>query len=282
MTKQRWWGIWFWPCFAATSILLQSCSTRESISNSVSVVDEIRSTHKLRAAYVVYPPFVMKDANSGKLSGYFIDLMSQIADAGQFSIDYQEATWGTMIAGLEGKRYDVVVSGIFPTIPRSFSADFGKPIMYIGLSGVAPSGQADQWTEARLQTPGLRVAVINGEVGYEYAKRYLTKAKLTVIDSADISRAAVEVSERRADVALAEGITMVNFAAHNPQVKAIFVDHPLEVFGCTLMVRRGDPDLVHFLDTGIDLLQTSGVLSDLDKIYKSRPDLWRDRPLPWK
>lgn len=247
-----------------------------------SVVDKVKSSHRLHAAYVVYPPFVEKDANTGRLSGYFIDLMNEIASQGDFTVDYEEANWGSMVAGLESNRYDVVVSGIFPTIPRSFSAAFARPIMYIGLSAVVPKNDKHQWTVEDLQKPGLRVAVVNGEVGDEYAQRNLPHAKLIVLDTADIARAAVEVQQGRADVAIAAGNTLVDFAAKNPEVRPIFVDKPLQVFGCTLMIRRGDPDWLNFLNTSIDQLEASGELQRLEKKYKSTPTLWLDHTLPWQ
>ncbi len=263
-------------------LLLASACTRTQPTNEESVIDRVRSSHRLKAAYVVYPPFVIKDSNSGKLSGYFIDLMSEIAFNGQFQVDYEEAKWGTMVAGLESKRYDIVVSGIFPTIPRSFAASFARPIMYVGLSAVVPATDTRQWTADTLKNPGLRIAVVNGEVGHEYLKRYLPNAQAIVLDTADISRAALEVLSGRADVAIAESITMVEFAAANPKVKALFVENPLQVFGSTFMIRRGDPDWLNFINTSIDFLEASGSLRALDTKYKSYSGLWRDRTLPWK
>jgi ABC-type amino acid transport substrate-binding protein len=262
--------------FCGALVLLSGCNARRS--PSVSVVDTIRASKTLHAAYVVYPPFVTKDANTGRLSGYFIDLMQKIADYGKFGVSYEEATWGSMIAGLDSHHYDIVVSGIFPTIQRSFSAEFARPIMYVGLSAAVRSGPGTvQWTEKNLEEPGLRVAVVNGEVGYEYAKQFLPRAKLIVLDTADISRAPAEVLYGRADVAIAESITIEEFAQHNPGLKALFTDDPLEVFGSTFMVRRGDPDWVSFLNTSIDFLQASGFLKKLDREYKTSSGLWRDR-----
>jgi polar amino acid transport system substrate-binding protein len=278
-------------CLVGASLLVYACARRYDQQNTnsavsqpsaTSVVDKIPKDHVLHAAYVVYPPFVTKDANTGKVGGYFIDLMNEIAAHGNFRITYEEAKWGTMVAGLEGRRYDLVVSGIFPTIPRSLSVAFARPVMYIGLSGVVSAKNTHQWTLSDLQQPGLRVAVVNGEVGDEYRKQYLPNAKATVLDSADISRAAAEVAAGRADVALAESITMVQFAAANPSVRTVFVDQPLQVFGSTLMLRRGDPDWLNFLNTAIDFEEQSGFLRQLDAKYKPQPGLWRDHSLPWK
>jgi polar amino acid transport system substrate-binding protein len=263
--------------------LLGLCGCNQARQTAAtSTVDKIRSSHELHAAYIVYPPFVTKDPNSGTLSGFFIDLMNQIASYGDFKVTYEEAKWSTMVAGLESNRYDLVVSGIFPTIPRSFSVSFAEPIMYVGLSGVVPKNDQTVWTEERLKTAGLRIAVVSGEVGHEYVRRALPDAKPIVLDTADISRAPAEVAYGRADIALAEGISCTEFAAQNPNVKAIFVNPPLQVFGTTFMLRRGDVEWRNFLNTAIEFLEASGNIRKLEAKYKTRPDMWRSRTQPWQ
>jgi len=274
-------AVFFAGVVLVASLVLTSCN---QISNTQtgSVVDKVRGTHRLKAAYIVYPPFIMKDPNTGNLSGFFVDLMSQIATYGDFKVEYEEAKWSSMVAGLESNRYDLVVSGIFPTIPRSLSVAFADPIMYVGLSGVVPKGDQQLWTEERLHTPGLRISVVSGEVGHEYVRRMLPNAKVTVLDTADITRASAEVAFGRADIALSESIACTEFAAQNQTVKTVFVDQPLQVFGTTFMLRRGDPDWRNFLNTAIDSLEASGNIRKLETKYKTRPTMWRSRTQPWQ
>jgi len=269
----------FVPCLAL--LALSGCG-QQPAGPAASTVDKIRSSHVLHASYITYPPFVIKDPNTGNLSGFFIDLMADIASYGDFKVTYEEAKWGTMVASLESGRTDLVVSGIFPTIPRSFSVAFADPIMFVGLSGTVPKDDKKPWTEERLRTPGLRVAVVSGEVGHEYVRRALPQAKVTVLDTADITRASAEVAFGRADIALSESIACTEFASQNPTVKTVFVDQPLQVFGTTFMLRKGDPDWRNFLNTAIQVLEASGNIRKLEAKYKTRPDMWRSRAQPWQ
>src|SRR5258708_15481626 len=98
-------------------------------------------------------------------------------------------------------------------------------------------------------------------------------AKVTVLDSADITRAAAEVAFGRADIALSESIACTEFAAQNPGVKTVFINDPLQVFGTTFMLRRGDPDWRNFLNTAIDFLEASGNIRKLEAKYKTGPDM---------
>src|SRR5262245_48010271 len=76
-------------------------------------LERVKTSGHLKAGYIKYPPFVIQDTATGKLSGYFIDLMSAIATEGNFTVDYEETNWGTMVAGLQTGKFDIVVSGVF-------------------------------------------------------------------------------------------------------------------------------------------------------------------------
>jgi polar amino acid transport system substrate-binding protein len=245
-------------------------------------LDAVRTTKKLKAAYILYPPFVSRDANSGALSGLFIDLMQDISAAGDFAIDYVEAKWGTMVAGLESRQFDLVVSGVFPTIPRGLVVDFADPQMYVGLSGVVAKTNTALNSASDLQRPGLKIAVINGEVGHEYVRRYLPQAEPLVIDAADISRALEEVKSGRAEVSLTESITAVLYAEQNPTVKVVFGERPLQTFGSTVMLRQEDAALKTFLNSAFSFLQSSGRLDELDQKYRNGRPLWLLRAPPWR
>jgi len=187
-----------------------------------------------------------------------------------------------MVSGLASGKYDIVVSGIFPTISRSFEVSFARPVMYVGLAGVVRADDSHVWTPESLQREGLRVAVVNGEVGHEYARKFLPDAQLIVLDTADISRAATEVVQGRADVALAESLTLVSFAGENPSAKAVFIEKPLQVFASTVMIRRDDPDFRVFVNTAIDFLEASGFIDQLEAKYKTNADMWLSLRPAWK
>ena len=78
-------------------------------------MQKIQKTKVINAGYIPYPPFVIVDPNTRKLSGYFIELMDEIvANMGSnIKLRYEETTWGTMVVGVQSGKFDIVVSGIF-------------------------------------------------------------------------------------------------------------------------------------------------------------------------
>lgn len=245
-------------------------------------LEQMKRTGKIKACYIKYPPFVIQDPQTGKLSGYFIDLMTSIAQEAGASIDYEETNWGTMVAALQSNKCDVVVSGVFATIPRAKEVTFSEPVLYVGISAIARRNDNRFKTVEDLSQPNLVVAVTNGEVGDEYAKKFLPNAKLIVMQTEDISRPMLEVSAGRADIALGDSMTTYRFAKAHPEVKDVFAQNPFYVFGTGVMVRRDDYDWLDFLNIGIKHMELSGITDNLEAKYKEGSTAWISKRKPWQ
>jgi polar amino acid transport system substrate-binding protein len=240
------------------------------------ILQKIQRTKVIHAGYIPYPPFAIVDPATKKLSGYFIDLMDTIvAEMGQgIKIEYEETTWGTMVVGAQSGKFDVVVSGILSTIPRAMQVTFTRPVMLLGLSAVARADDNRFKTEADLHKPGLTIAVTAGEVGHSYAQKFLPDAKLIVLDTPDITRPMLEVISKRADIGIADSISVANFVqAHKGVVTNVFADRPLLLWGTGLLLPR-DLQWKDFLDQSINFLEYTGVLDRLEQKYKKDPKEW--------
>jgi polar amino acid transport system substrate-binding protein len=241
-----------------------------------SILQKIQKTKVINAGYIPYPPFVIVDPNTRKLSGYFIELMDEIvANMGKdYKIHYEETTWGTMVVGVQSGKFDIVVSGIFSTIPRAMQVTFSRPVLLVGLSAVARAGDNRFKTVDDLKKPNLVVAVTAGEVGHTYAQTHLPNAKLIVMDTPDITRPMLEVISGRADIGIADSMSVFNFVeAHKGKVVNVFADNPLYLWGTGLMLPR-DLQWKDFIDQAIDFLEYSKVLARLEKKYKKGASAW--------
>ncbi|HEV8551848.1 MAG TPA: ABC transporter substrate-binding protein [Casimicrobiaceae bacterium] len=241
-----------------------------------SILQKVQKNKVVHAGYIPYPPFVIVDPATKKLSGYFIELMDAIvAEMGQgIKIEYEETTWGTMVVGVQSGKFDVVVSGIFSTIPRAMQVTFTRPVMLVGLSAVARAGDNRFKTEADLRKPGLTIAVTAGEVGHSYAQKYLPNAKLIVLDTPDITRPMLEVLSGRADIGIADSMSVFNFVqAHKANAANVFAERPLFLYGTGLLLPR-DLQWKDFMDQAINFLEYSKVLDRLEQKYKKGSTEW--------
>lgn len=267
------------------SVIKPSNGNKRNSPNSevTSTLSKVKQSRVLKAGYVVYPPFVVRDPQTDKLSGYFIDLMEIVAMEAGFRIEYEEATWASMIAGLQTGKFDLVVSAVFRTIPRSYEVTFGEPILYLGIGGIVRADDGRVQDANDLGKPGIRIAVLNGAVSHEFIRKRFPDASLTVVSGVDISRPLLEVMAGRADIGLAETIICTRFAREHPEVKNPFAKRPLSMYGASMMTRHGDDDWTKFIDTAISRLLLDGTTDRLDAKY--RTDIgdaaWFTKQKPW-
>lgn len=59
-----------------------------------------------------YPPFESRDAKSGKIVGFDIDLAKEIGKIINKEIIIKDAEWQALLGGLKNKHYDVIISAM--------------------------------------------------------------------------------------------------------------------------------------------------------------------------
>jgi len=89
---------------------------------------------KIRCSYASYPPYCIKDPNSGELSGIFVDVLEKIGNKLELDIEWvEEVGWGTIFEGLESGRHDMFGTGLWQNSSRGKRGYFSKPIFYNGV-----------------------------------------------------------------------------------------------------------------------------------------------------
>lgn len=229
----------------------------------------IMTEKKITVGYIPYDDLTRRDLASGKIIGFFPDLIEAIAaDIGikPENITYVATDWSNFAVGLQAKKYDFSIAGTFKTIPRASAAAFTRPIFYLGNSAVVKTDDprfASITDVLQLDQEGLTVSVVSGEQSYEYARTNFTKAKVTVIKSTDLATGLLEVTAKRADVALSDHYVVKSFVARNPSTKDLFAQNPWNVQPIGWAVRADDQELLNFLNAALDYLDSTGKLQKI-------------------
>lgn len=237
--------------------------TEQSTFNNILNKDEIT------VCYMTWPPSVIKDPNTGKLSGFIIDLFNEVAKDAELKVKYTESTWGGFTADLKTGKCDAAIAGIYPTIGRSTSVSFTRSFFYAGNGGVVKAGDNRFKTIEDLNKSGIKIAVIQGEYGQMYAQKYLPAAKLVVLEKgSDNTAPLVAVSSGHADVGLIMSDVAANYAKKHPEVKLLFDGKPYSTTPIVWATRKNDQKLLNFLDNGLDYLKAVGILDAIAKKYQ--------------
>jgi ABC-type amino acid transport substrate-binding protein len=235
----------------------------------------IQKNGSVNVCVIVSPPYVIKDAKTGKLSGHMYDAMKMITDRMKVKMNVTETTYGNGVAELQSRRCDVVVADYYANIPRSMAVAFtSPPLIFVGQSAVVRKDDTrfqDVKNIFDFDKPNITVAVATGDTGDVFVKENFKNAKINRIDveSSDLSRFMVEVSAGRADIAISDANITALYAKSHPEVINLFKDNPFGLNPVGWAVRQNDTAWLHFLEGSLQFLETQGALQQLENKYNS-------------
>jgi len=230
---------------------------------------KVLRTSNLTICYATWPPSVIKDPNTGELSGFMIDAIKRVAEDAGFKLTYVESSWGGFGADINTGKCDAGIAGFYPMINRSAAVSFTRPFYFAGNNGVVKVGDNRFKTIEDLNRAEIKIAVIQGEYADIYAKKYLPQAQLLVLEaSADNTAPLVAVSAGQADVGLIMDDVVKSYVKTHPEVKALFAE-PYSVTPISWVTRKDDQQLFNFLTNAINYLEATGELNAMAKNYNS-------------
>ena len=137
---------------------------------------------------------------------------------------------------------------------RAAAVEFTKPVSYLGYSAIIKKGDTRFKELADLNKDGLKIAVIQGGASVDYAKENFPKAQLVTLAGGNLLAPFVEVSAGRADVGIEDAWQARRYAREHPEVTDLFDGRPYNVLPIAWSVKRGNDDLLKFMNTAIDWL----------------------------
>ena len=253
--------------FLSAFILMISVSAVAVVPAATQSIQDIISRGTIRIGYIPSPPGTIKDPVSGELHGFYVTGMREIAELMGVEPEFIETTWGNFVAGLQSGQFDVSIAGTFATVQRSMVVDFTKPIFYLGYGAVIRADEDRYETLDDMNDSGTRIAVVQGGAAEDFVRRNMPKAQIITLATGNLTAPFVEVVSNRADVAIEDGFTINNFVAQQPSVRNLFATNPYNFTPIAWTLRKGNSDLLHTMNAGIDVLLSSGRWDELAREY---------------
>jgi len=243
------------------------------------VMDRILKDKKIKIGYIPAPPGTIKDSATGEVKGYYVDGVRYIFKTIHVEPELIETTWANFAAGLQSGQFDLSIAGTFATIQRAAAVEFTKPIHYLGYSAVVKKGDTRFKTLSDFNKEGIKIAVVQGGAGQEYVKENFPKATIVALSTGNLTAPFVEVSAGRADVGVEDASQARRYAAQQPGVTDLFQDKPYDLLPLAWSVKRGNEDLLNFMNTSIDFMLLTGRWEKMAEKYGAtgrfydKPDL---------
>lgn len=239
-----------------------------------SVYERVLRTGTIRCGYGIWPQFVMKDPNTGAMSGVVVDYMNEVGAALGLKVEWpEEVGYGSFIEALQADRIDMMC-GVWPNADRSKQADFTHPVEY---TAVVPFVRADDTRFddglGKLDDPAFTIATIDGEMAFSVAKKDFPRAKIfSLPQMSDLGMMVSNVAEGKADIAITDLTIGLDFMHNNPgKIKVVHPENPVRIGAAALAVKKGQQDFLNMIDTTTDELLSSGAIEHILVKYEKYP-----------
>jgi polar amino acid transport system substrate-binding protein len=264
----------------ATAVAAQEVATRRAAPRDIEpvtrggTVDTLATVRKrgvLRVGVAIAEPTVMHDAN-GKLVGFSIDAARRLAEDMGVDVEFVETSWSGIIPDLLNRESDLIMSGLWVTVPRALVINFTTPTAVEGIHVVASRSAAARFkTPADLDRAGTKIVVYAGTLQERLAARRFPKATLLKVSGDADHLAPVLAGE--ADAVLVPTFAPEVIVRAAPDRLALPFAKPLSSASAAIGMRKGDPDFLNFLESWLAVQRDEGWL-DERTAYWADPTNW--------
>jgi cystine transport system substrate-binding protein len=207
-----------------------------------------------------YAPFTFHD-KSGKLTGFDVDLATEIAKRIGVKPDFKETQWDAMFAGLDAKRFDMVANEVGIRPDREQKYDFSSP--YITSSAVLITNKDNNKVKKFEDIKGLKSA-------QSLTSNYATTAKkygATLVGVDGFEQAMELLASKRVDVTINDKLSFLYYKKQQPDAPVKMVATAGDAAQSGFMFRKGNKTLVDAVNKALNDMIKDGT-------YKKISEKW--------
>jgi polar amino acid transport system substrate-binding protein len=225
-------------------------------------IDDILKRGKVLIGIDLANPPYGNMSRSMEPEGLDVDLARAIAKRMGVPLEIVQVTGPSRIPTLLNNRVDIIVATFAPTPERALQVSFSSAYSDVAQVIVAPEQRS---IKTAADTSGLKVAVVRGNT-QDVAFTPIAPPGCTIMRFDDDAGAGQALLSSQVDALVTGSVTAATLAKQNPdkhlEIKLAIRDNPL-----TVGVRRGQQDLLNWINTFIFYMKYSGELEAIHKKY---------------
>ncbi len=238
-------------------------------ADALTRLEQIETSGVLKCGYTIWPPALMVDPNTGKLSGIFYDLMEEVGK--QWGVDIE---WTTEISpphmfdDMKTNRYDMVCSPYLPSPARAKKGLFSDAIFYNTLNLYVRADDARfDYKHDLANTPDVRFVATEGNIMSLVTSKRFPKATLIGLPAYSTpADTFLHIATGKADILITEPLTFALYNKSNPGKIRRVKGEPLSLSGVSMPMPAKAHDFKAAIDTTLQFLQNTGFIDTiLDK-----------------
>ncbi len=235
---------------------------------SIDTLATVRKRGTLRVGIAANDPAVMHDANRAPI-GLSIDIARRLGEDMGVAVEFVETSWSHVVPDLLNQHFDLIISGMWVTPTRALVMNFTQPTASEGVYLFANKKlAAGMKNAADFNRPEVKLVVYGGTMQELLAKRDFPNATLVVV-TGDASHL-TPVMDGSAHAALIP--TFAPSAVVSAAPDSLFLplgDKPVASTSTAIAMRKGDPDMLNYLNTVLEFHRDSGWLGERARYWSA-------------
>jgi cyclohexadienyl dehydratase len=227
-------------------------SAAAAVETKPSRIDAVKRRGSFRFGCLNHWPLISWHADAAGafvFEGLYVEIARKVGEVAGLEVELVPMDWGELSRSFDKYDLDAVLS-VFETRARLEFGEFVAPMHKVGVGALVPVGTTKVREIPDLQRNDVKVAVVNGEVGWEVAVYDLKipRHRLILVDSADLRNIFGPLLTGAADVGIIDAVSCAELIASNPGYEHLFSSDPIQMCKNAIMVPRGENAFAEWID----------------------------------
>lgn len=240
------------------SVGLVGCNTSNNkTAASKNLLTTIKSEGKIQIGTEgTYAPYTFHD-KSGKLTGFDVEIAKEVAKRLGVKPEFVETKWDGMFAGLDAKRFDMIVNQVGVNPDRQKKYDFSNS--YIVSKAVLIVSSSNTTIKKFSDLKGKKSAQ---SLTSDLAK--IAKNNGAVLQPVDSFNQAIDlILSKRVDAAVNDSLSFLDLKKQKPGIAIKVVDQKSDAQPNAIMFNKGNKELVTAVNKALADMKSDGTYSKI-------------------
>ncbi|MDB5052478.1 MAG: amino acid transporter substrate-binding protein [Bacilli bacterium] len=249
-------GVFIAALLIVVSLIFAGCSKKDK-----TVLETIKANGKIRVGTEgTYAPFTFHDKD-GKLVGFDVEIAQEVAKKLGVTPEFIETKWDGMFAGLDAKRFDVVVNEVSIKEDRKVKYDFSDP--YIVSRAVLIVQKDNQDIKKLTDLKGKKA-------GQSLTSNLSDIAKAngaTIVQTDGFNQAIDLLTSKRIDATVNDGLSYLDLMKQKPDAPIKVVAETNDATPSAILINKGNKELVDAVNKALTDIKADGTYLKISQKY---------------
>jgi cystine transport system substrate-binding protein len=215
-------------------------------------LDQIKASGTIKVGTEgTYAPFTFHDKD-GKLTGFDVEIAEEVAKHMGVKPEFIETKWDGMFAGLDAKRFDVVINEVSINDDRKKKYDFSDPYIVSKAVLIVRTDNNDIKKLADLKGKKAGQSLTSNLT--EIAK----KNGATIVQTDGFNQAMDLLLSKRIDATVNDGLSFLDFKKQKPDAPIKIVDETNDASQSAVLLNKENPELVQAVNKALADIKADG------------------------